>query len=312
VGDAAGRSPEQLSPRRTFPLIPRRRLSGTPFGERTSTRRGRGSDVAGTRPYLPGDPVSTIDWFASGRLSAARGGDEFVVRETYAEEAPRVVVVVDRRPTMALYGRPFPWLDKAAAATVAVDAIARAAGAARAEFGHADAAGGRVRVLPPGAVPPRFVLDRVRRAPFDAAPGSLARTLDHLLNRRADLPQGSFVFVLSDFLDDVPVGTWARLRNARWDVVPVVLQDPTWERSFPDVAGVVVPFAGDGDDALVRLSRAEVASRRRENEARLEALLRRCRSFGFDPVLIDSAEPVSIDTAFLRWSNRRKLRAGRA
>ncbi|HEV7641175.1 MAG TPA: DUF58 domain-containing protein, partial [Gaiellaceae bacterium] len=73
--------------RRAFPLISRKRLSGTPFGERRSARRGRGSDVAGTRPYAPGDPVSTIDWFASARLSSARGSDEFVVRELYAEEA---------------------------------------------------------------------------------------------------------------------------------------------------------------------------------------------------------------------------------
>ena len=29
--------------------------------------------------------------------------DEFVVRETYSEEAPRVMIVVDRRPSMALY-----------------------------------------------------------------------------------------------------------------------------------------------------------------------------------------------------------------
>jgi uncharacterized protein (DUF58 family) len=300
-----------LSPRSTFPLIPRRRLSGTPFGERTSTRRGRGTDVAGTRPYLPGDPVATIDWFASGRLSSAKGGDEFVVRETYAEEAPRVVVALDRRPTMALYPRPFPWLDKPAAAVVAAEGIARAAAAARAELGEADASGGKVRVVAPGAVSPRFVLDRVRRAPFDAAPGSVGRTLDHLLNRRADLPQGTFVFVLSDFLEPVAAATWVRLRNARWDVVPVVLQDPTWEQSFPDVSGVLVPFADDGDEAAVRMSRADVKARRAENEARLAGLLRRFRSFGFDSVLIGTSEAAAVDAAFMRWADRRRVRRGR-
>lgn len=308
MGDTAG----LVSSRRTFPLIPRRRLSGTPFGERTSTRRGRGTEVAGTRPYLPGDPVSTIDWFASGRLSAASGGDEFIVRETYAEEAPRVVLAVDRRPSMALYGPAFPWLDKPAAVAAASGAIARAAAAARAELGHADAVGGRIRVLAPGAVAPRFVLDRVRRAPFDAAPKSLGRMLEHLLGRRADLPQGSFVFVLSDFLGEIPTATWVRLRNARWDVVPVVLQDPTWERSFPDVARVVVPFADDGDVAEVRLSRSDVAARRTANEARLTALARRFRSLGFDPVQIETAAPASIDAAFLRWANRRRLTRGRS
>jgi uncharacterized protein (DUF58 family) len=299
-----------VTARRTFPLVPRRRLQGTPFGERRSARRGRGSDVAGTRPYVPGDPVSTIDWFASARLSSATGGDEFVVRETYAEEAPRVVVVVDRRPSMALYGGDLPWLDKPAAVVAAAEAIARSAAQARAELGAADAAGGGAHVYSPGAVAPRHVLDRIRRAPYDAEDGSLARTLAALLNRRAELPQGTFVFILSDFLDDVPPGLLARLRNSLWDVAPVVIQDPTWEQSFPAVAGVLVPYVAPGtnDAALVRMSSADVSLRRRENEARLAWLLRRFKAHQLDPVVVGSASPTAVDAAFLRWAHLRQLR----
>jgi uncharacterized protein (DUF58 family) len=299
--------------RRAFPLVSRRRLSGTPFGERRSARRGRGSDVAGTRPYAPGDPVSTIDWFASARLSSARGSDEFVVREVYAEEAPRVLVVTDQRPSMALYGDDLPWLSKPAAVVAAAEAIARSAVRARAELGHADAPGGRTRMLSPGAVAPRHVLDRIRRESYDASPESLARTLGQLLNRRAELPQGSFVFVLSDFLTDVPAGTWSGMRATHWDVVPVVVQDPVWEQSFPDVAGVLIPFtsADDSETALVRLSSAEVAELRRENEERLARLLRLFRSAGFDPLVLGTSSPTEIDTAFLRWAERRRLRRRR-
>jgi uncharacterized protein (DUF58 family) len=299
--------------RRAFPLVPRRRLSGTPFGERRSARRGRGSDVSGTRPYVPGDPVSTIDWFASARLSSARGSDEFVVREHYAEEAPRVVVVTDRRPSMALYAEGLPWLSKPAAVAAAAEAIVRSAAQARAELGHADAAGGRTRVLSPGAVAPRHVLDRVRRAPYDAEPSSLSRTLAQLLNRRAELPQGTFVFILSDFLADVPPGTWSGLRSAHWDVVPVVVQDPIWEQSFPEIAGVLVPFtpAAAGEELLVRLTAGEVSLRRRENEIRLEKLLRRFRGAGFDPVVLGTSAPAAVDATFLRWAERRRLRRRR-
>jgi uncharacterized protein (DUF58 family) len=299
--------------RRAFPLVPRRWLSGTPFGEQRSSRRGRGSDLSGTRPYQPGDPVSAIEWFASGRLSSAKGSDEFVVRETYAEEAPRVLVVVDRSPSMQLYGEELPWLDKAATVTVAAEAIARAAAAARAELGHADTSGGRTRVLSPGSVAPQFVLDRVRRATSDAPSVSLGHTLEHLLNRRAELPQGSFVFVLSDFLEPIRAGTWARLRSSRWDVVPVVVQDPTWEQSFPDVSGVLVAFVspGGGHASLVRLTAADVARRRRGNEARLADLLRRFRRLEFDPVVLGSSSPISVDEAFLRWAKRRRLRQRR-
>ena len=56
---------------RTVPLLPRRRLVGLSFGGLTSARRGPGSDVAGSRPYQPGDDVDTIDWNASARLFAS-------------------------------------------------------------------------------------------------------------------------------------------------------------------------------------------------------------------------------------------------
>jgi uncharacterized protein (DUF58 family) len=299
--------------KRAFPLVPRRRLQGTPFGERRSARRGRGADVAGTRPYVPGDPVSTIDWFASARLSTARGGDEFVVRETYAEEAPRVLIVVDRRPSMALYGPELPWLSKPDTIRAAADAIARAASAARAELGSADAIGDRTRVYSPGAVAPRRVLERLRTASFDAPAGSLQHALAALLNRRAELPQGSFVFIVSDFLDPVDEGVWTRMASSLWDVVPVVVQDPTWEQTFPDVHNVLVPFTppGGDDPALIRLGPTETASQRRANEARLEQLLRRFRVHGFDPVVLDSSAQSTVDSAFLHWAERRQRRRRR-
>ena len=50
-----------------------------------SARRGTGSDVAGSRRYVPGDDVKAIDWASSARLSSARGADEFVLRELYRE-----------------------------------------------------------------------------------------------------------------------------------------------------------------------------------------------------------------------------------
>jgi len=74
---------------RTFPLVPHRRFVGASFGRDRSVRRGQGDEVVGSRPYRPGDHLAWIDWAASARLSAARGTDEFVVREYFAQEAPR-------------------------------------------------------------------------------------------------------------------------------------------------------------------------------------------------------------------------------
>jgi len=298
--------------RRPFPLVPRRRFAGTPFGERRTSRRGRGSDVAATRPYVPGDRISTIDWRASARLSSARDSDEFVVRETFLEEAPRVLVVEDRRPPMGFYRPPLPWLDKHAAVLAAVEAIAHSAVAARAEAGHAAVARGRVRLVAPGSIAPACIVERVRTASLDAPAGSLEAVLRSLLSRRRQIPQSTFLFVISDFIDAIAPATLVRLQRAKWDVVPVVVQDPTWEQSFPEVGGAAVPFAGaSGETALVRLSRAECARLRQANEERLATTLRRFRRLGFDPLVLGDAEPSAVGAAFLKWAERRRIRSRR-
>ena len=99
----------------TFPLVPRWRPVGSAFGRLRAARRGIGSSVAGTRPYRPGDDPSLIDWKLSARLSSLRGEADFVVREDFADEAPRLVVLADRSPSMSLYPAELPWLSKPAA-----------------------------------------------------------------------------------------------------------------------------------------------------------------------------------------------------
>ena len=124
----------------TFPLVPRFRLLGVPFGAAHSARRGLGSDVAGLRPYAPGDDVGAIDWNGSARVSSARDADEFLVRERFADEAPRLVAVCDRRPAMALYPPALPWLAKADAMRMVVEILAGSTFRARGLFGYLDAA----------------------------------------------------------------------------------------------------------------------------------------------------------------------------
>ena len=300
-----------LAGRRIFPLVPRPRLVGLPFGEHRSARRGAGTDVVGGRPYVPGDPVSTIDWHASARLSAALDRDEFVVRSHQADEAPRVVVVCDRRPSMGLYGAPFPWLSKPAALHAATQAIVASAVAARGDVGSIDhAGGGDAYWLPPGGRGDRWLIER-RQAPgtgFDAPEDAVERSLGFLGRMRSALPSGTFLFVLSDFLEPLPVAAWVEAGARGWDVVPVVIQDPVWEQSFPDVGSVVLPIADParGPTRLVRLTGREARSRRGEHEARRGRLLAELESLGFDPVLVGSDRDDEIDEAFLRWADARE------
>jgi uncharacterized protein (DUF58 family) len=296
--------------RRVFPLVPRRRLTGLPFGDLPSRRRGVGGDVIGTRPYEPRDPVSTIDWFATARLSTASGGDDFVVRDRAADEAPRVAVVVDRRPAMGLYPAPLPWLAKRDALREATAAIVASAAAARAETAALDFAGGDAWWLPPGRRDrPWLVAGRNGDAtPFDAPEDTVERALAFLGDHRTDLPAGSFVFVLSDLLAPPSPEAWLDAIGNGWDLVPVVIQDPVWERSFPAVGGVAVPVADprSGAQALVRVSKREAARLRDENEERHARLLAELDSLGLRPVAIGTSDPFEIDRAFLEWAEERR------
>jgi uncharacterized protein (DUF58 family) len=291
-----------------FPLIARRRLVGSPFGTQRSARRGRGSETAGTRPYLPGDPISTIEWAASARLSAARGADEFIVRERFAEEAPVVAIIVDRRPSMSIYEAPLPWLDKPLAVAIAVRAIVESADAARAVVALLGDSSGRVRLEQPARGRARMARARVEGSAFDAPDDTLDVAIGALGRRRSSLPAGSFVFLISDFLGSLSPASRARLRGLGADVVPVVVQDATWERSFPAVSGVLLPTvdAAGGRIRLVRLSRRETEARRDEHERRYAALVERFRKAGMDPVTLADAAPEPIHRAFLTWADRRR------
>jgi len=304
--------------RRTFPLVPRHRLTGGTFGGYASLRRGRGTDIAGSRSYIPGDQLAWIDWKTSARLSAVQDDDAFIVREHYADEAPRVVIVADHHPAMALYPAGLPWLAKPDVLRQVIVAVVAAAHAARAYIGYLDFSGAARRGglgywIPPRRLGVRQIEHRLE-TPFDAPANAVERGIDELLVRRHDAPAGCFVFVVSDFLRPPPLATWLRARGHRWDLVPVIVQDPVWEQSFPGVAGTVLPVADPATGRLthVRLSGADVRRLRRDHTARLEALIRLFHSLDFDPVVLGTSEEHEIDVAFSNWANRRRFLRRRA
>ena len=108
------------------------------------------------------------------------------MREFFADQAPRVVVVVDRRPRMSLSRPPLPWLDKAAATEAAVRLIAAATVGERGDLGAVEMAGGRPRWIAPRQ-PADVLALRDRRArglTYDADAGSLEACIA-LLGRHA-------------------------------------------------------------------------------------------------------------------------------
>jgi uncharacterized protein (DUF58 family) len=262
--------------------------------------------------------MSTIDWRASARLSTARGEDRFIVRERFADEAPKVVILADRRPSMRLYEPPFPWLSKPVAAREAVDAIVQSALAARATVGYldyGDSPGASPFWIPPsGRSEWHRIGDRQATTAYESPEDGLARGLDFLGRLGHELPSGTFLFVVSDFFAPPSDAAWIMAAARRWDIVPVVVQDPVWEQSFPVVGPLVLPFADPRDGRIleVRLSRREARERRAANELERAALLDGFASLGLDPVLLDTSDAAEIDRAFLEWAAcRRDLRSRR-
>ncbi|HEY3922067.1 MAG TPA: DUF58 domain-containing protein [Gaiellaceae bacterium] len=290
-------------------------------------RRGEGSDIASSRPYEPGDHVHAIDWKASARLSAAHGNDEFIVRERHAEEMSRVVLVIDRRPSMALYPDELPWLNKPRAVEFVTDLLVASALNQRGLVGYLDLgshANGHEAGTPfwqrprsqlstwQGDLRER-VLDYLSGG-FDAPDDGLERALAYLSTAaRGSLPLGTFVFIVSDFTAPLSPGSWARALEQRWDLVPIVVQDPIWEQSFPSIQGVLTPLADPGRSTrrLVRFDAKQVEERRRANQARLDGLLTDFAGLGLDAVLIGSSNPNDVHAALLSWAEHRAEQRGR-
>ncbi len=142
---------------------------------------------------------------------------------------------------------------------------------------------------------------------FDAPDDTVAQALSFLGTVQSAVPLGSFVFVVSDFVAPTPNELWAQAVARGWDVVPIVVQDPTWEQSFPEIEGVVVSIgdAVGGSPAGLRLSRREVEERRDVNERRLATRLRDFVQLGLDPIVVDDAAPERVHVALLEWANVR-------
>ena len=293
-----------------FPLVPRRRVIGLAFGGVRSARRGVGSDVASTREYRPGDDVGWMDWAASARLSAARGTDEFIVRERFADEAPRVVALCDRRPSMSIGASELRPLDKPRALLTALELNGASAVAARSLTGYIDYAEGEPFWVPP--------CSEARAAPgtydraFDAPEDTVSQGLEFLGEHKRDLPTQAFVFILSDFVVLPDLRVWQRALEHRWELVPVLIQDPVWERSFPEIGGISLPYADPNTGRVfpVYLTTGEAARLRDAHELRWDERVRDFRALGVEPVVVHTHDLGEMLSAFLRWADLRQMWRG--
>jgi hypothetical protein len=202
-------------------------------------------------------------------------------------------------------------LDKPHAILSALDLISASAVAARSLTGYLDYAEGDPFWRPP-RTEQRAEPGAMAGRRFDAPADSISRGLLFLGEHRRDLPTQAFVFVLSDFIEPPHLATWQRALENRWELVPVAIQDPVWERTFPDVGGVSIPYADPhtGRVVPVRLSHKEAARLRGEHERRWDGLVRDFRTLGIEPVAVHSHDAGEMLGSFLRWADLRVMWRG--
>ena len=152
------------------------------------------------------------------------------------------------------------------------------------------------------------MFEREYRAPDD----TVSCGLEFLGEHRRDLPTQAFVFVLSDFVVPPDLAVWQRALENRWELVPVIVQDPVWERTFPDVSGISVPYADPGSGRVVpiHVTHREAAALERAHEERWQALITGFRSLGIEAVAAHSHDVGNMLDAFLRWADLRLMWRG--
>lgn len=179
----------------------------------------------------------------------------------------RLTVAVAVQETATMTLYPAPWLDKEAAAAAVERVLVASAQRSRSRLVHLDA-------FP------------------DAGPR---------------LRTGTLVFCISDYLDPPAAGAWEEASARGWDVIPIVIQDPLWEQSFPAAARVCLPLVDPGGRRRpVLLTRKEARERRAANETRLAGILAGLEDRGLEPVLIGSSDLDDVFDALLAWADARR------
>lgn len=298
----------------TFPIIPRRRIIGQGIGEYPGQRKGQGHDFIEKRPYRTSDSLGDIDWKETAKRSAQRRVFSPQVRQFRRDEIVKAVIVVDRSVRMSWY--PPPWLSKSQVIVTAGQMIVDSLKKAHGLIGYLDYAEWAKDSMPFWRPPNHETeADRVRNrnllyGKFRAPEDNISMALEWLLALRTQVPPESFVFLLSDFLV-MPKYDLIETAAARWNLVPIIIQDPLLEASYPVWRGKIPVWlpevSQDGRRQSSLLSGAAAQEKRINHQNRIRDIIRIFEALGLYPISLFNADPEQIYHSFLRWS---AIRAG--
>ena len=301
-----------------FPLVPRRRLMGLAFGTTPGGRRGVGSDVAGSRPYVRGDSMDAIDWSASARRLGGAGHRR--VHRPRALRRRRAPRRDGRRPasgdgahvarTSPGCGRTRRFARRRRWSPTASPRRAGSSGTSTSRRARTRRSGGRrPRAGSPGrsgsgtCSTPRTGRRRTTsRSRSSSSRGTAAR-----------FPGGSFLFVLSDFLAQPARGTSGSASSSTGGTSSrsscrTRSGSRASRRSTASSSRSPARTGACGSCACRAASRRSAAAR---TSQRRDALLDEFAGLGIEPVLLSSADHEHVLAALMEWAANREFEHGR-
>lgn len=198
---------------RQFVIAIKRLADSLSYGTDRSPFLGSGLEYVQSRPYVPGDPVKTIDW----RVTARTGVPHVKIYET-PKQLP-VWFVVDSSASMTLSSTK---LSKYRLAVQIAGGLALACLDRVSPVGLL-AAGSRDLKVKPSLSRETLLLWLHQLRHFDFV--EQTKLSEKLLALNPSLRQRALIFVLSDLHDPGAIPA-LKLLNARHDVVTLLLRDP--------------------------------------------------------------------------------------
>ena len=224
---------------------------------------GNGIDLAGLRPYQPGDDVRYIDWNVTARM------DEPWVRDYHEDRDLTAWFLLDISPSVDFGTVESERVKR----TVLIDFVATMARLLTRRGNRVGAmlyGGSEDRTIPAGSGRRqvlRLVNDLLGDEPRDQAPMTDLGPM--LAAAGAGIKRRSLVFVVSDFISEPGWEKPLSLLTRRHEVIAVRLTDPR-EIELPDAGPMVLQDAETGDQLYVDTGdrgfreRFEAAAQRRE------------------------------------------------
>ncbi len=258
-------------------IMTRKKTSGVFSGIYQSAFRGQGIEFEEVREYSPGDDYRSIDWNVT-----AKTGKPHVKRFSEERELTLFFMVdVSGSLDFGTIGK-----TKREAAAEIVSGLAFAAGVNRDRTGLLLFSCQSELRLPPSKGPQHYL--RLTRELLAFESENRQTSLSAALTELNEIyPKHAVVFLFSDFIDS---GWESVLKQSavKYDLIPVILRDPA-EINLP-ATGLTRFFDRESGSYLtIDTSSPTVAGRYHEEAvARDRALIRKLRSCGADPVLIET------------------------